>query len=83
MSEPKLHPRECTCTLCGLRSDPEKDNFHEFLYYGDYSCGSTGLLAPAKPLAQINDHLLGGKAAGTPQTGLLMMMIIVHWQLHF
>ena len=28
--------------LCGLRSDPEKDNFHEFPYYGDYSCRSTG-----------------------------------------
>ena len=61
MSEPKLHPRDCTCTLCGLRSDPEKDNFHEFLYYGDYSCGSTGPLAPAKPLAQINDRFYIGR----------------------
>ncbi len=25
VSEPKLHPRDCTCTLCGLRSDPEND----------------------------------------------------------
>ena len=27
MSEPKLHPRDCTCTLCELRSDPEKDTY--------------------------------------------------------
>ena len=59
VSEPKLHPRDCTCTLCGLRSDPEKDNFHEFLYYGDYSCGSPagqGVHAVAKHLGCLLCH---------------------------
>ena len=73
VSEPKVHPRDCTCTLCGLRSDPEKDNFHECLYYGDYSCGSTGPLAPAKPLAQINDPFC------TPPTDLCQPLLI--WSL--